>query len=54
MYNYNNNSLEIDISGSLTYTFKELSDLTIDINTLKRVWFPKELRIDKNGKRYLE
>ncbi len=54
MYNYNNNSLEIDISGSLTYTFEELSDPTIDINTLKRVWFPKELRIDKNGKRYLE
>jgi hypothetical protein len=54
MYNYNNKCLDADTSKSLKFTYKELDDPFIDINALKNVWFPKELKLDKEGKRYVE
>ncbi len=54
MLSYNNNCLNANYSDSLTYTAEQLDDNFIDYNTLRNVWFPKELRLDKNKKRYVE
>lgn len=54
MVSYNNNCLESDYSDSLTYTREQLADKSIDYNTLDKVWFPKEFKLDENKRRYME
>ena len=54
MLSYNNNCLDSDYSNSLIYTEKELNDPDIQFNILHNVWFPKEFKLDKNKKRYIE
>ena len=54
MLSYNNNCLNSDYSESLTYNRQQLNDPYIDFNTLDRVWFPKEFKLDENKRRYME